>query len=88
MQIFTILVQNNLQSRIQLYRLSFITQKLLEFFEGRQPVIVAKDLDFRRQITIQDFEHFEEHTGYVESEAEALIGKSFFFSWMERNGIT
>ena len=38
----------------------------------------ARDIDFIRQITIKDFDHFEDHIAIVESDSDSLFGKSLF----------
>lgn len=44
----------------------------------REPVYLARDVDFIRQITIDDFEHFEDDIGFYESISDTLFGKSLF----------
>lgn len=44
----------------------------------REPVYFARDVEFIRQITIKDFDHFEDHIGFIDSESDTLFGKSLF----------
>lgn len=39
---------------------------------------MARDIDLIRQITIEDFEHFEDDIGFIESVSDTLFGKSLF----------
>lgn len=43
----------------------------------REPVYLARDLDFIRQITVKDVDHFEDDNGFYESMSDTLFGKSF-----------
>lgn len=55
----------------------FIT-RLIGFFDMREPVYLVRDVELIRQITIKDFDNFEDHIGFIESESDALFGKSLF----------
>lgn len=52
--------------------------RVIGFFDQREPVYLARDMEFLRQITIKDFEHFEDHVGFIESDSDTLFGKSLF----------
>lgn len=43
-----------------------------------KPVYLARDLDFIRQITIKDFDHFEDHTSFIEGTSDTLLGNGLF----------
>lgn len=43
----------------------------------REPVYLARDVEFIRQITIKDVDHFEDDNGFYESISDTLFGKSF-----------
>lgn len=43
-----------------------------------KPVFFARDLDFIKQITIKDFDYFEDHVGFIDSSADKLFGNSLF----------
>lgn len=43
----------------------------------REPVYLARDVDFIRQITVKDVDHFEDDNGFYESISDTLFGKSF-----------
>lgn len=51
---------------------------MIGFFDVREPVYLARDVDFIRQITSKDFEHFEDDIGFYESISDSLFGKSLF----------
>lgn len=44
----------------------------------REPVYLARDTEIIRQITIKDFDNFEDHVGFIESDSDSLFGKSLF----------
>lgn len=52
--------------------------RLIGFFDQREPVYFARDSEFLRQITIKDFDNFEDHVGFIDSDSDALFGKSLF----------
>ncbi|XP_031628377.1 cytochrome P450 9e2-like [Contarinia nasturtii] len=56
----------------------FPNEKLIGFFDMREPVYFARDLEFIRQIAIKDFDNFEDHVGFIDSESDTLFGKSLF----------
>lgn len=51
---------------------------MIGFFDIREPVYLARDLEVIRQITIKDFDSFEDHIGFIDSESDTLFGKSLF----------
>lgn len=51
---------------------------MIGFFDVREPVYLARDVDFIHQITTKDFDHFEDDTGVIANIADALFGKSLF----------
>lgn len=52
--------------------------RLIGFFDVREPVYLARDVEFIRQITVNDVEHFEDDIGFYESISDTLFGKSLF----------
>lgn len=44
----------------------------------REPVFMIRAVKFIRRITIKDFDHFENHIGFIDSESDTLFGKSLF----------
>ncbi|XP_031628376.1 probable cytochrome P450 9f2 [Contarinia nasturtii] len=57
---------------------SFPKEKLVGFYDMREPVYMPRDLDLLRQIMVKDFDHFEDHDGIIESNTTSLFGKSLF----------
>lgn len=57
---------------------SFPKEKLFGFFDQREPVYFVRDVEFLRQITIKDFDNFEDHVAFIQSDSDTLFGKSLF----------
>lgn len=38
----------------------------------REPVYFVRDLELLRRITTKDFDHFEDHVGFIEPESETV----------------
>lgn len=59
---------------------SFVSQhsRLFGIYDMMKPVFFARDLDFIKQITIKDFDYFEDHIGFIDSSADKLFGNSLF----------
>lgn len=55
-----------------------VRSRLIGMFDSRSPVYFARDLDFIKQITIKDFDYFEDHQGFIDSTADSLFGNSLF----------
>lgn len=51
---------------------------MVGFFDVREPVYFVRDIDILRQMTIKDFDNFEDHVAFIESDSDALFGKSLF----------
>lgn len=47
-------------------------------FDMREPVYLPRDPDFIRQISIRDFDFFEDHTAFVESGSDTFFNKFLF----------
>lgn len=48
-------------------------------FEFRRPLLVIRDPELIKQITVKDFEHFLDHRDFfLDEETEPLFGKSLF----------
>lgn len=52
--------------------------RMVGFFDVREPVYFVRDIDILRQMTIKDFDNFEDHVAFIESDSDALFGKSLF----------
>lgn len=44
----------------------------------RIPTYLVRDADLLRQITIKDFDYFEDHLAFIDSESDTLFGQSLF----------
>lgn len=49
---------------------------MVGLFSGRQPIYLVKDVDILRQITIKDFDNFEDHDALVDSRNDTLLGNT------------
>lgn len=56
----------------------YIDFRLVGFFDMRQPVYFVRDIEILRQMTIKDFDNFEDHVAFIESDSDTLFGKSLF----------
>ncbi|XP_077284623.1 cytochrome P450 9e2-like [Arctopsyche grandis] len=56
----------------------FSDQRYFGFMQLDKPMIVVRDLDVIRQITIKDFDHFQDHHGIVDEVTDPLFGKNLF----------
>lgn len=52
--------------------------RVIGFFDMRKPVYLVRDLDFMRQITIKDFDNFEDHASFIEGTSDTLLGNGLF----------
>jgi cytochrome P450 family 9 len=47
-------------------------------YEFLNPVVVLRDPELIKRVTVKDFEHFLDHRNPISEEAEPLFGKSLF----------
>jgi cytochrome P450 family 9 len=47
-------------------------------FNFMQPVIILRDPDLIKTITVKDFDHFTDHRSFINEGTEPLWGKSLF----------
>ncbi|KAM3966419.1 cytochrome P450 9e2-like isoform 1-T3 [Aphomia sociella] len=47
-------------------------------YEFLNPVIIAKDLDLVKKITVKDFEHFLDHRAFIDENNDPLFGRNLF----------
>lgn len=52
--------------------------KYVGFFDFGTPVVVLKDLDLVKSVTVKNFDHFVNHRGFVDPEQEPLFGNNLF----------
>lgn len=53
-------------------------------FDFRTPQYIIRDTETYKQITIKDFEHFEDHYAFVDERSDKLWGNSLFFMRTEK----
>lgn len=51
---------------------------MVGFFDVREPVYFVRDIGLLKQITIKDFDNFEDHVAFIQSDSDTLFGKSLF----------
>lgn len=59
-----------------IFNFHFSSSRVIGFFDGRDPVYLVRDVDFIRQITIKDFDHFENRGFFVDPKSDTLLGNS------------
>lgn len=45
-------------------------------YQGTKPIIILKDPDLIKQITVKDFDHFVDHNVFAPNESESLRQKN------------
>ncbi|KAF5271172.1 hypothetical protein FQR65_LT17687 [Abscondita terminalis] len=56
----------------------FPKERYFGFHELVSPVLMIRDLDLIKRITIKDFDHFTDHNSFTTEEVEPLLGKNLF----------
>ncbi|KAJ6647419.1 putative cytochrome P450 9f2, partial [Pseudolycoriella hygida] len=56
----------------------FPNEKLIGLFDMCDPIYFTRDIDFIRQITIKDFDCFEDHDTFIDGDSDTLFGNSLF----------
>nr|XP_012224894.1 PREDICTED: cytochrome P450 9e2-like [Linepithema humile] len=52
--------------------------KYVGFFDSMNPVVVIRDLDIIKSISVTNFEKFSDHRNFITEDSEPLIAKSLF----------
>ncbi|XP_057322699.1 cytochrome P450 9e2-like [Microplitis mediator] len=52
--------------------------KYIGFYEFNKPLIMIRDLDILKNITVKNFEHFVDHRSFTDPEAEPLFSNNLF----------
>ncbi|KAJ2939817.1 hypothetical protein O0L34_g18011 [Tuta absoluta] len=58
--------------------LKFPEERFVGRFVFTKPLLIVKDLELIKRITIKDFEHFLDHRVFVNSDANPLFGRNLF----------
>ncbi|XP_055297251.1 probable cytochrome P450 9f2 [Sitodiplosis mosellana] len=53
-------------------------EKLIGLFDMRVPIYLVRDVDLIQKITKKDFDNFEDHVAFIDSESDTLFGQSLF----------
>ncbi|CAK1547399.1 unnamed protein product [Leptosia nina] len=56
----------------------FPNEKYVGYLEGLRPIILIRDPELIKAITVKDFDHFVDHKEFVPVEVEPLFGDSLF----------
>nr|QLI62188.1 cytochrome P450 39 [Streltzoviella insularis] len=67
----------------EIYR-AFPNEKYVGYIEGMTPIIVVRDPDLIKSITVKDFDHFTDHRHFFTEETEPLFGGSLLMMRGER----
>lgn len=43
-----------------------------------EPVIIVRDLDLVKKITVKDFEYFHDHRAFIDKEVEPMAARNLF----------
>jgi cytochrome P450 family 9 len=57
-----------------------VIKRYFGFYQYMTPVLIVKDPELIKSITIKNFENFVDHTGFISSEADPIWGKNLFAS--------
>lgn len=68
--------QNLFLERDVTYLLSSFYSRIYGIFDMRDPVIIVRDPELVKQITVKDFEHFVDHRVLMDETTEPLFAKS------------
>nr|XP_012223674.1 PREDICTED: cytochrome P450 9e2-like [Linepithema humile] len=52
--------------------------KYVGFFDGMNPVVVIRDPDIIKSISVKNFDMFPEHRSFIDEDSEPLFGKNLF----------
>ncbi|KAF5280486.1 hypothetical protein FQA39_LY18051 [Lamprigera yunnana] len=73
---------STLQKHLLLKAFAAIDRSLVDRFFGayqfNKPVLYIRDIDLIRKITIKDFDHFTDHSSFLEENVEPLMDKNLF----------
>ncbi|XP_077299454.1 cytochrome P450 9e2-like [Arctopsyche grandis] len=57
---------------------AFSKDRYVGIFNYTQPIVVIKDIELMKKITIKDFEHFVDHIEFTDEVVDPYFGKSMF----------
>ncbi|XP_013146951.1 PREDICTED: probable cytochrome P450 9f2 [Papilio polytes] len=57
----------------------FPDEKYIGYTQGTTPIILIRDPEIIKSITVKDFDHFVDHRQFLSEDVEPLIGASLFF---------
>lgn len=64
-------------SGMKLIIISFL-DRFIGMFDFRSPMYIACDPDVIKQLTVKDFDYFENHRSFIDSDSDKLFGNSLF----------
>lgn len=56
----------------------FVANRIIGLFNFREPIYIIRDPDVIRQLTIKDFDYFEDRHSFIDSDSDKLFGNSLF----------
>uniref|UniRef100_A0A1E1WIT9 unspecific monooxygenase n=1 Tax=Pectinophora gossypiella TaxID=13191 RepID=A0A1E1WIT9_PECGO len=57
---------------------SFSEERFVGRFEFTKPLVIVRDLELIKKITIKDFEHFLDHRVFIDEHKDPLFGRNLF----------
>ncbi|CAH0723079.1 unnamed protein product, partial [Brenthis ino] len=57
---------------------TFPTERFTGRYELLKPIIIIRDIDLVKKVTIKDFEHFLDHRGFSDEKIEPLFARNLF----------
>ncbi|XP_013172507.1 PREDICTED: probable cytochrome P450 9f2 [Papilio xuthus] len=57
----------------------FPDERYIGYTQGTTPIILIRDPEIIKSITVKDFDHFVDHRQFLSEDVEPLIGSSLFF---------
>ncbi|KAB0800021.1 hypothetical protein PPYR_07901 [Photinus pyralis] len=58
--------------------LAFPTERFVGLYQFTQPVLMVRDPELIKRITVKDFEYFSDHTQYIAPDVDPLWGRNLF----------
>ncbi|XP_050683807.1 cytochrome P450 9e2-like isoform X5 [Leptidea sinapis] len=73
-----LLRRRHLAEDMDFYYNQFPDERFVGRFEFVNPIVMVRDLDLIKRITIKDFEYFLDHRGFTDEKVEPLFGRNLF----------
>ncbi|XP_059622551.1 cytochrome P450 9e2-like [Phlebotomus argentipes] len=71
-----ILQTNSFKNVVQGFYDYFPKEKVIGIFEMRKPMFLIRDPELIKQLTVKDFDHFQDHRANLDEDIEPIFGRS------------